>query len=527
MKWWQRSVIYELATISFQDSDGDGRGDLQGLLARIDHLEWLGVDAVWLTPIYRSPMLDLGYDIQDFLSIDPLFGTMDDFDRLLHELHRRDIRLILDFVPNHTSARHAWFEQSRSSRSNPKADWYIWADPAPNGGPPNNWLSRFGGSAWEWDERREQYYYHSFLVEQPDLNWRSAKVRAAMFEVLRFWLKKGVDGFRVDASAVLIKDDLLRDNPRNPDADDKTPPPQRFKPVFTDDRPEAMECLESIRAVLDEFDDRVLAGEVQGSIARIGHFYDNDRPRFHLPLNFALHDSEWDALSLQATIDAYLNAVPKQGWPDWVVGGHDKKRLVSKIGQDQARILAMLLMTLKGTPFLFAGDEIGMDQVEIPADRICDPFETLVGGYGLNRDPERSPMRWDGTRFGGFSSAEPWLPMGNPAERNVEQQKADPHSLLWLYRRLIALRRDMPVLTDGEYEPLPSRNDVLAFRRTLAGQTAMILLNIAHEPRRWSWKGRGTLLMSTHLDRDRQAVEGPTQLRADEGVIIVLEACDG
>lgn len=523
MKWWQGAVIYEIAAISFQDSNGDGKGDLPGLIDRIDHLEWLGIDAVWLTPVYRSPMLDFGYDIEDFLSIDPLFGTMDDFDRLLEELHRRDIALILDFVPNHTSDRHAWFEESRSSRRNPKSDWYIWADPAPNGAPPNNWLSRFGGSAWEWEPRREQYYYHSFLVEQPDLNWRSDEVRAALFDVMRFWLEKGVDGFRVDASAVLMKDELLRDNPKNPQADAKTPPPQRFTPVFTDDRPEAMECLECIRAVIDEFDDRVLSGEVQGSTARIGHFYSNDKPRFHLPLNYALHDAEWDALSLQAVIDAYLNAIPEGGWPDWVIGGHDKKRIVSRIGQEQGRILAMLLMTLKGTPFLFAGDEIGMEQVEIPRDRVQDPFERLVPGHGLDRDGERSPMRWDGTPFGGFSSTEPWLPMGNPAERNVEQQKADGRSLLWLYRRLIALRREMPVLTEGNYEPLPSRNDVLAFRRVLKGQAAMVLLNIAREPRRWEWQGGGTLLLSTHLDRDRQPVDGPTLLRANEGLIILLE----
>ena len=523
MKWWQRAVIYEIAAISFQDSNGDGKGDLRGLIGRVGYLEWLGVDAVWLTPVYRSPMLDFGYDIEDFLSIDPLFGTMEDFETLLRELHRRDIALILDFVPNHTSDRHAWFEESRSSRGNPKSDWYIWADPAPNGGPPNNWLSRFGGSAWEWDARREQYYYHSFLVEQPDLNWRSDEVRAALFDVMRFWLEKGVDGFRVDASAVLIKDALLRDNPKNPEATAKTPPPQRFKPVFTDDRPEAMECLECIRAVVDEFDDRVLAGEVQGSIARIGHFYSNDKPRFHLPLNYALHDSEWDAASLQATIDAYLNAVPERGWPDWVIGGHDKKRIVSRIGRNQARILAMLLMTLRGTPFLFAGDEIGMEQVKIPRDRMQDPFERLVPGHGLDRDAERSPMRWDGTPFGGFSSTEPWLPMGNPAERNVEKQKADERSLLWLYRRLIALRREVPVLAEGDYEPLPSRDDVLAFRRTRNGEAVMILLNVAHEPRRWAWQGKGTLLLSTHLDRTRQPVDGPTLLRADEGVIILLE----
>lgn len=238
--WWQNAAFYEIATISYQDSDGDGKGDLQGLLSRIDYLEWLGIGAVWLTPIYPSPMLDLGYDISDFCDVHPGFGTLDQFDQLLDRLHRRDIRLILDFVPNHTSDQHAWFKESRSSRENPRRDWYIWADPGPDGRPPNNWQSRFSGSAWEWDEHTGQYYYHSFLHQQPDLNWRNPEVRAAMSDVLRFWMKRGVDGFRVDASAVLAKDELLRDNPPDPQADDKKPPPQRFKNIFNDDRPEAM-----------------------------------------------------------------------------------------------------------------------------------------------------------------------------------------------------------------------------------------------------------------------------------------------
>ena len=338
---------------------------------------------------------------------------MADFDRLVQELHARNLRLILDFVPNHTSDQHAWFRESRSSRSNPKCDWYIWEGPSEDGGPPNNWLSRFGGSAWEWNEVREQYYYHSFLLQQPDLNWRNPAVREAMREVMRFWLRREVDGFRVDASAVLIKDDLLRDNPPNAKADANTPPPQRLEPVFTDDRRETMDCLEQMREVIDEFDGRVICGEVQGKTDRIGHFYGDRKPRLHLPLNFALLDTQWDALSVQAGIDAYYKAIPEGAWPDWVIGGHDKKRVAGVVGQPQARIVAMLLLTLWGTPFLFAGDEIGMESVAVPPERVRDPFEKLVGGYGLNRDPERSPMRWDASEAGGFTTGEPWLPMGD------------------------------------------------------------------------------------------------------------------
>jgi alpha-glucosidase len=469
-------------------------------------------------------MLDFGYDIADFTGIDPRFGTLADFDELLARLHERGLKLLLDFVPNHTSDTHPWFVASQSSRTHPQRDWYVWADPAPNGGPPNNWLSRFGGSAWTFDPPTGQYYYHAFLEQQPDLNWRHPAVRAAMAEVLRFWLARGVDGFRVDASAVLAKDVLLRDDPPNPAFDaTTTPPPQRLTRVFTDDRPESLHYLEEIRTVVDAFPERVLAGEVQGKTDRIGHFYGNDRPRLHLPLNFALLDTPWNAVALQAQIDAYYKAIPAHAWPSWVIGGHDKKRLASTVGASQARNAAMLALTLQGTPFFFAGDEIGMQQVPIPPHRIQDPFEQRVPGYGLNRDPERSPMRWDGTRHGGFTTGEPWLPMGEDiAQRNVRTLHEDGTSLLWLYRRLLALRRRTPALTAGAYEPLRSRNDLLCFRRTLSGDAWLIALNTCHEPRRLAYTGRAVVRLSTYLDREDETIDGTTLLRADEGVMLQL-----
>jgi alpha-glucosidase len=518
--WWRSAVVYEIATISFQDSNGDGQGDLPGLLQRIDYLNWLGVGAVWLTPIYKTPNQDFGYDIADFCSVDPGFGTLEEFDNVVRALHDCSIRLILDFVPNHTSDQHAWFAESRASRNNPKADWYIWAEAGANGGPPNNWLSRFGGSAWEWCEERRQFYYHSFLPSQPDLNWRNLEVREAMANTMRFWLDRGVDGFRVDASAVLIKDDLLRDNPPDPEADDKTPPPQANIPVFTDDRPEAMDCIEYIREVLDQYDGRLLCGEVQGKTGRIGHFYGNSKPRLHLPLNFALLDSEWNAISLQATIDAYFNAIPKGGWPDFVIGGHDKHRVASKIGQAQARILAMLLMTIRATPFLFAGDEIGSEQVPIPPERVQDPFEKLVKGFDLGRDPERAPLRWDDTDGGGFTTGEPWLPLSRDRARNITAQQRDGQSLLNLYRELIALRRQEPCLLQGEYRPRRAQNDVFSFVRGLNGTEILIGLNISGEPRLWEWQGSGIRLLSTGLDRAPGKVEGPIHLKPNEGVIV-------
>jgi alpha-glucosidase len=525
LEWWQRAVIYEIAPISFQDTNGDGRGDLHGLIEKIDYLVWLGIDAVWLTPIYKSPMLDLGYDISDFCAVDPMFGTLEDFDRLVENLHARNIRLILDFVPNHTSDQHPWFIESRSSRESAKRNWYVWADPSPDGGPPNNWLSRFGGSAWQWDQDSGQYYYHSFLLEQPDLNWHNPDVRRAMKDVLRFWMHRGVDGFRVDASAVLAEDELLRDDPADPDASDDTPPPQRLKRIFTDDRRESMSFLEELRQVIDEFSERVLAGEVQGKTDRIGHFYGNNRPRLHLPLNFALLDSPWDALSLQGNLDAYMNSIPEGAWPDWVIGGHDKQRITSKIGQPQARILAMLLLTLKGTPLFFAGDELGLEQTPIPKDCVQDPFEKLLPGYGLNRDPQRSPMPWNGGKNGGFSTGEPWLPLGSQvADRNVERFQKDDRSLLWLYRKMIELRRHHPALVAGDYQPERSRNDVLAYKRVLMEEHFLVALNTVHQPRMLHWQGKGTQLLSSYLDRESDPIVGPSLLRPDEGIVIKVTA---
>lgn len=522
--WWKTAVFYEIAAVSFQDSNGDGKGDLKGLISRIPYLKWLGIDAVWLTPIYPSPFRDMGYDICNYCAVDPMYGSLADFDELLAQLHGEGLRLILDFVPNHTSIEHPWFKESRKDRTNPKRDWYVWADPGRDGGPPNNWRARFGGSAWEWDEARGQYYYHAFLKEQPDLNWRSKEVWHEMAQVLRFWLKRGVDGFRMDASAVLIEDDLLRDDPPDPDADADTPPPSRLKRAFTDDRPESMLCIEHLRAVLDEFEDRVFAGEVQGNLGRIGHFYFGARPRFHLPLNYVLLTTSWSALPIQAAIEAYKNVVPEGAWPDWASGGHDKKRIAGRIGQAQARVFALLLMTLRGTPFLFAGDELGMDRVQIPKECQKDPFGKQLPGYGLSRDPERVPIAWKPGLHGGFTSGTPWLPMSMDQQPNVESEQKDPHSLLNLYRALIALRRETPQLLVGEQIPLRAQNDILIFKRVDAQGAVLIACNIVGEPRRLEVPFQGKLLLSTHSGRAGEPCRAPLMLRANEGVIVALDA---
>jgi alpha-glucosidase len=529
LAWWQQAVIYQIYPRSFQDSNGDGIGDLAGILARVDHLAKLGVDAVWLSPIYPSPMLDFGYDIADYCGIDPRFGTMEEFDALVAALHARGIRLVLDFVPNHTSDQHPWFKESRASRDNPKRDWYVWHDPAPDGGPPNNWLSRFGGSGWQYDEATGQYYYHAFLKEQPDLNWWNPEVKTAMADILRFWMHRGVDGFRMDASAVLLEDNRFRDDPPNPDFEEgKTPPPERLKRVYTDGRPETLSILEDLRAIVDEFPDRVLLGETQGAVERIGAFYGEDRPAFHLPLNFALMDTPWTATELAKVISAYLGVLPANAWPDWVIGGHDKPRIASRIGQAQARIAAMLAFTLPGTPIVFAGDEIGQEIVPIPSEEARDPFERLVPGYNLNRDPERAPMRWDGGRNAGFTTGTPWLPVGNGiAEHNVAVQDNGPRSMLTLYRRLIAIRKAEPVLLAGRCEVLPPAGDVLAFRRYLDGEEMTVLLNTGSGAQRFTLPRPGQLVLSTHLDREGEGLAGTVELRPDEGLLIRAAAQPG
>jgi alpha-glucosidase len=469
-------------------------------------------------------MADFGYDVADFRGVDPRFGTLDDLDRLVAGLHARGIKLILDFVPNHTSSEHPWFVESRSSRVNPKRDWYIWHDPAPDGGPPNNWLSRFGGSAWEFDALTGQYYYHAFLKEQPDLNWRNPQVRQAMADVLRFWMRRGIDGFRVDAAAVLAVDTLLRDDPPNPDfREGETPPPERFERVYTDDRPVTLEYLAGLHEVIEEFPDRVLLGEVDTSGDRIADFYGCERPRLDLPLNYRLLDTPWEARALAETILDYFEALPSGAWPCWVLGSHDKPRIASRIGPAQTRLAAMLLLTLPGTPILYAGDEMGMGDVPIPSEQARDPFERRLPGYGLNRDPERAPMRWDQSPNAGFTTGEPWLPFGGDFDDcNVDAQRNDERSLLALYRRLIEFRRNDAALWRGNHETSDGRGKVLAYCRCLDGRTIFIALNFADAEEEVALPGAGLMRLSTQLDRQDECVDGSVRLRPHEGIILEI-----
>jgi alpha-glucosidase len=525
--WWKRGVIYQVYPRSFQDTDGDGVGDLNGIRRRLAHLAWLGVDAVWISPIYPSPMADFGYDVADYCGVDPLFGSLEDFDALVSETHALGLKLILDFVPNHTSDRHPWFLESRSSRENPKRDWYIWRDPKPDGSPPNNWISNFGGPAWTFDEATGQFYYHAFLREQPDLNWRNPAVREAMHEVLRFWMRRGVDGFRVDVIWHLIKDAGLRDNPPNPGWTATQPEINRFLQVHSADQPEVLEVVAGMRRVVDEFRDRVLIGEIYLPLERLVAYYGEDLAGAHLPFNFQLIHTAWNARDIAALVSEYEAAIPQGGWPNWVLGNHDQPRVAARVGKAQARVAAMLLLTLRGTPTIYYGDEIGLAKVEIPPERAQDPWEKNEPGLGFGRDSARTPMQWSSEPNAGFTQGEPWLPLdGEHGSCNVAALRDDPTSILTLYRALIALRRKHLALSIGTYEAGQVDGDVLSFVRRHDARLAVVL-NLSHEPRTARLPQnaqRGRVLLSTQLDRDGEEVGAEVSLRGDEGLIIELQA---
>lgn len=524
--WWQSGVIYELYPRSFQDTNGDGIGDLEGIRRRLDYLAWLGIDAVWITPIYRSPMADGGYDISDYRDIDPIFGTREDFDRLLTEAHARGLKVILDFVPNHTSDQHAWFVESRSSRDNPRRNWYLWRDPAPDGGPPNNWRSNFGGSGWEFDATTGQYYYHAFLKEQPDLNWRNPDVRKAMYEILRYWLDRGVDGFRVDVLWLLIKDDEFRDNPPNPAWQPDQPDIDRLLQRYSADRPEVHDVVAEIRSVLDAYPDRVFIGEVYLPIERLVSYYGRDMKGAHLPFNFQLIFAAWTAADVTRIIREYEAAVPRGGTPSWVLSNHDQKRVATRLGASEARVGAMLLLTLRGTPTIYYGDELGLTDVSIPPDRVQDRWEKNEPGFSRGRDPARTPMPWDAAPNAGFTTGTPWLPL-NPdyQSRNVAALSADPRSILNLHRRLIELRRHHPALRLGGLAIVDAPSGLLAFERSHADNRLLIVLSFVPEQREFHLPPDtecALVLLSTCLDREDQYAQNTLHVRRSEGVILQL-----
>ena len=522
--WWRRGVVYQLYPRSLQDSNGDGIGDLSGAEARLDYIAALGVDAIWLSPIFPSPMADFGYDVADYCDIDPIFGDLAAFDRLLGATHARGMKLLIDFVPNHSSDRHPWFEASRSSRDNPKRDWYIWADPAPGGGPPNNWISDFGGSAWEWDATTGQYYLHAFLKEQPDLNWRNPALRDAMMDVLRFWLDRGVDGFRIDVLWHIVKAKGFPDNPLNPDWRVGITERDRVIQLNSTDQPEAHAITADLRALIDSYADRVLIGEIFLPNDRLARWYGTpERPEVHLPFNFQLIETVWNADILRRVIGEYDASVPDFGWPTWVIGSHDAPRISARIGEAQARVAAVLLLTLRGTPTLYQGDELGIGEVMIPPERIRDPQDLRQPGLGIGRDRSRTPMPWNGGTYAGFSTVEPWLPL-NPdwQTRNVAAQEVCPGSMLSLYRSLLTLRRSHEALSLGAFVLADAETDVIAYQRWIDAEQLLIVLNLGGSPRRYRLPNGfviGEVLFSTLPDQSHDHL-----LRGNEALILTLVA---
>jgi alpha-glucosidase len=500
--WLRRGTIYQVYPRSFQDTDGDGVGDLAGVRRRLPYLAELGVDAVWLSPFYRSPMADFGYDVSDHCDVDPRFGTLADFDALAEEAHRLGLRLILDYVPNHTSIEHPWFRD--------KPAWYLWHDGTPDA-PPTNWVSNFGGSAWTWDEQRGAWYYHAYLPEQPDLDWRNPEVREAMLGVLRFWVEHGADGFRIDALRQTIKDDQWRDNPPNPAWREGEDPYAALIPEYTTDRDEVLELVALMRRAVGP--DRALIGELYLPIERLMRYYGAG---LDLPSNFNLISAPWEAEALGAHVAAYESVLPDGAWPNYVLGNHDRPRLATRVGPAQARVAAVLLLTLRGTPTLYYGDELGMRDAVVPGDRLQDPWERRVPGLG--RDPVRTPMPWSDEPGAGFSAGEPWLPLGDAP--SVARQERDPGSMLALYRRLLALRRTEDALTAGAWEGVRAGDGVLAYVR---GGAFLVALNLTGDERALALDGRaGEIALSTSGAREGARVAGELRLAGDDGVIVRL-----
>ena len=482
LEWWKTGIVYQIYPRSYQDTNGDGIGDLKGIEQRLDHVASLGVDAIWISPMFPSPMADFGYDVSDYTGVGEMFGTMDDFDALSEAVHDRGMKLILDFVPGHSSDQHPWFIESRSSRTNPKRDWYVWRDGGPDGGPPTNWIAHFGGPAWEWDTRTGQYYMHMFLKEQPNLNWRNPEVQEAMMDAMRFWYDRGVDGFRVDAFENVSADPEAGDNMPNPSWMPGMSETARFLQSSTQHRPEVFDVAREMRRVAESYDPpRVLIGEIYADYRTLMRYYGEGLDAFQLPFNFRLLDTDWNADHVAEVIREYESHLPHGGWPNWVLGNHDRPRFPTRFGHENARAGLMLLLTLRGTPTLYQGDELGMENVPIPQDRIVDPWGHSMPEFG--RDPVRTPMPWDASDKAGFTRGDPWLPIGFPQGGPVSAQEGDPDSTLALTRRLTALRRETPALTVGTVEGVTSENGVLRYERVHEGERLGIAINMVGERR--------------------------------------------
>jgi len=510
--WWRGAVIYQIYPRSFADSNNDGVGDLAGITARLEHVASLGVDAIWLSPFFASPMKDFGYDVSDYRAVDPIFGTLEDFDALLNRAHSLGLKVIIDQVYAHTSDHHAWFRESRAARDGAKSDWYVWADPKDDGTPPNNWLSVFYGPCWSWDGRRGQYYLHNFLPSQPNLNVHNPAVQEALFDTARFWLARGVDGFRLDAINFAMHDPLLTDNPPVTKAGRVRRRPFDFQHHFhNQSQPELIGFIEKLARVVRDF------GEERFTVAEVGGEQALKEMKLFTAGNDRLHTSYgFDFLSAETPTPALiLKTLGKwrhekgEGWPSWAFSNHDAPRVVSRWGDrlrqdDWARLLLALLMSLRGNVFLYQGEELGLSQAQIPLERLRDPEAIANWPLTQGRDGARTPMPWNNWQpHGGFSTAEPWLPVPEEhIERAVSLQNADPDSVLSTARHLVALRRDIPALRHGDFIPLGLKAPLLGFERVLGKERVRCLFNLGAVPARIAPTG-GRILFARGAGQDR------------------------
>jgi alpha-glucosidase len=518
--WWRDAVIYHIYVRSFADSNGDGIGDLPGIIDRLDHLAWLGVDAIWLSPVMPSPNADWGYDVADYCDVDPALGTLEDFDRLVAAARDRHIRVLNDLVPNHTSDRHEWFADARSSRDAAHRSWYVWADPAPDGGPPNNWVSSFMGPAWTLDESTGQYYLHNFLPQQPDLNWWEPKVGDAFDRILRFWFDRGVAGFRIDVCHVILKDRELRDNPPATEADDAITRVRGQRQVYNANRPEVHDVLRRWRKIARDYEpERLLVGETFFSdIDLLPAFHGRD-DEIHLAFNIPFIFHRFDP-GLADVVERIESIYPEGACPCWVGSNHDVSRFPTRWGRGderKTRLALLMLLTLRGTPFIYYGDEIGMTDRPFGSEELRDPvglrFHPVAG-----RDPERTPMQWSAGPNAGFTppDAVPWLPVGDNDTRNVEDQRNDPASVLNLTRDLVALRKANPDLVSGDYRRIRGPDGVWGYAR---GERFVVLLNFSDDTVTVD-PITGRIEMTTTREREGQAVGGKLSLGPWEGAVV-------
>jgi alpha-glucosidase len=521
-RWWREGVLYQIYPRSFRDSDGDGVGDLRGVVERLDHLRWLGIDGIWLNPTMPSPNADWGYDVSDYCEVHPELGTLADLDALVARAGELGIQVLLDLVPNHTSDRHAWFQDALGGRDARRREFYVWADPAPGGGPPNNWMSAFGGPAWTLHEASGQYYLHNFLPEQPDLNWWSDDVREAFDDILRFWFSRGVAGFRIDVSHAIVKDRELRDDPAPTPEDHPYVRRRGLKHVYSMNRPEVHDVLRRWRGLADAHDpQRILVGETYVlDLDQLVPYYGAGDDELHLAFNFLFIHSELDAAQLRPIVEAMEQRLPAGAWPVYTGSNHDAGRLATRwAGGDaaRARVALLMLLTLRGTPFLYYGDEIGLTDVALDPARALDPVPIRTGDASRNRDQCRTPMQWADGPGGGFTDGgDPWLPLGDTAACNVAEQRADAGSVLHLVRDLIAVRCARADLRSGGYATLPAPEGAWAFTR---GDATAVALNLSDAEAHVDGLA-GTVLVASDRGRDGERVAGGLSLAPWSGAVI-------